>query len=637
MKWTFDVFDTVVTRAVPEPVMVFDLLEQEWLAKGKGWARGFAEARKRAEREDRQSLEAGRDTTLERIYRRLAGDLGMSSAEAVEAADAEMALELELMRPLSAGIEKLERARREGGFVGFVSDMYLPSDLVRRILAKVGQWRDGDRLWISSEAEGTKSSGRLFDQVEREAGLERNHWCHVGDNRRSDLRVPQERGIRVDPVSAVIGEDRETVLGAAGERQGLLARGAVTRARREVPDDLGNRQRRLWELGASVAGPMLHWLVDEVLRRAEADGRSDLWFLARDGQVMWRIARRIAETREVRPRLHYVAASRQAWHLPALRGLDDNARRWILGNRDSLTAEDVLERLHLGGDEGGFLREAFSRAGISLEGGISGEVDLVWEVLREPEIAARVLERAAAARGVACRYFRPFLGEGRLGLVDIGWGGNMQASLASILADEDGVESLRGWYLGSWSRHPALGEGDFEGLMFDFEDPQLNEWKQLVSLLELFCSGTHAGVTGYQGTGDGACEVLAAPSSWQAQLDWGIGTLQDAAVAAAGRLAEEGVRLDRGRIRSLVLDFGRSPRREEVEALADWPCQSEQNRATSEPFVERYGAGDLADALRGRRLSRLHWRGGCLRYNGFWRYGLYSLARRIGIRLRPAG
>ena len=173
-----------------------------------------------------------------------------------------------------------------------------------------------------------------------------------------------------------------------------------------------------------------------------------------------------------------------------------------------------------------------------------------------------------------------------------------------------------------------------EGILFHPKEPDLREWRSLIPLMELFCSGTHPGVVGYEYGSDGfAREVLAPRESWEGQLDWGIQVLQDAILATAGRLCEEGSLLEHESVRELIQEFGKNPDLDEVTTLANWPCQSEQNRVCSRVFVPRLCIRDYWDALLGKRFLVVHWRNGTVRMNGVARYGAYSFCRRIGTRL----
>jgi hypothetical protein len=87
----------------------------------------------------------------------------------------------------------------------------------------------------------------------------------------------------------------------------------AARAARAAVPAADARAAALRDVAAGVAAPMLAAYVLWILGEAAARGTVRIHFLARDGQVLWELARRLA------PRLHpgidcrYLAASRQIW------------------------------------------------------------------------------------------------------------------------------------------------------------------------------------------------------------------------------------------------------------------------------------------------------------------------------------
>src|SRR4051812_14193011 len=96
---SFDVFDTLVTRAVGHPLSVFLLLGRTpVVAELTGCSpEEFARLRRAAE----QRARGGRDeVTLQQIYTELSVGLGLSSVHAAILAESEVALERRLSRPV---------------------------------------------------------------------------------------------------------------------------------------------------------------------------------------------------------------------------------------------------------------------------------------------------------------------------------------------------------------------------------------------------------------------------------------------------------------------------------------------------------------------------------------------------------
>src|SRR3954452_807711 len=124
---SFDVFDTLLTRAVGAPSSLFILLgRSDAVSKATGCsAEEFARLRITAERRARVGR---RETTLEQIYAELAAGLGLGAAQARQLAECELALERRLSRPVP-GSDRLVKEAAHGRRVA-LSDMYLPESFI---------------------------------------------------------------------------------------------------------------------------------------------------------------------------------------------------------------------------------------------------------------------------------------------------------------------------------------------------------------------------------------------------------------------------------------------------------------------------------------------------------------------------
>lgn len=136
------------------------------------------------EKEARRALR--REVSLDDIYTFL-GD-GFGDLLKVEI-DAEAAMAI----PDPDVIGILKGLSSEGSRIAVVSDMYLPRIVIEGILSRCGI--PYDRLYVSSECGESKHSGGLFRIVSEETGVPFDRMGHMGDNVRSDFRVPLSLGI----------------------------------------------------------------------------------------------------------------------------------------------------------------------------------------------------------------------------------------------------------------------------------------------------------------------------------------------------------------------------------------------------------------------------------------------------------
>ena len=77
----------------------------------------------------------------------------------------------------------------------FVSDMYLPVSLIRKLVYHFYPNLSLKASYSSADLSITKSSGLLYEFVLKDLGLNRKEILHVGDNLKSDVEMARRRGI----------------------------------------------------------------------------------------------------------------------------------------------------------------------------------------------------------------------------------------------------------------------------------------------------------------------------------------------------------------------------------------------------------------------------------------------------------
>lgn len=174
----FDVFDTLVLRPFMRPTDLFLYLEE------KESAPGFHKERMAAERRARKEIR--NEIGIDEIYSVMDGRF-LHLKEKEIAAECRLSFADPDMKRIYDRIVGL------GMKVVFVSDMYLSNGTITEILCKCGY---SGHLYVSNEYGMNKHSGELFGAVLDDLGLRPEEVLFIGDNRRSDHRVPLGLGIR---------------------------------------------------------------------------------------------------------------------------------------------------------------------------------------------------------------------------------------------------------------------------------------------------------------------------------------------------------------------------------------------------------------------------------------------------------
>ena len=287
---SFDIFDTLLLRALPSPQDVW------WVVEEKAGAKGFARDRIKADAKTfKNAIAHDGETTLDEIYslipkwRRLL----------------EMELECEerflVANPETVALWKAVGAAGKKRVI--VSDMYLPGDFVRRILQSNGI-TDWDGFYLSSERGKRKSSGKLFAEMISDLKVSPDRVLHIGDNRRSDVEVPGKLGI-----CAVEYVKPGDIFEAEFPFAALFRRSVPSMRMKRLLGSLAvgwhgykyarNRVTYWDRIGYMFAGTLGYMYVRWIVDVSREKGISHLMFAGRDGYVWHKICQAIAPEMKV--------------------------------------------------------------------------------------------------------------------------------------------------------------------------------------------------------------------------------------------------------------------------------------------------------------------------------------------------
>ena len=414
-------------------------------------------------------------------------------------------------------------------------------------------------------------------------------------------------------------ERRLDAAAARGDATAAAFAFAARAARAAVPAT-GAREAALRDVAAGVAAPMLAAFVLWILRDAAARGIVRVHFLARDGQVLHEIARRLV------PRLpasaggaidvRYLAASRQIW----ARAISDSAdHHWLwYGDLPDTSLDDVLRRLAVPADTvaAGLAALGFDPADRDRPLA-PAELARLRAWLAGPGFAAV----AAPARAENRRRLLAHLAQegvldpGPAAIADLGWSGSLHDALAGLLATE-GMAPVDCYLFGIERVKDTTWLDRRHGFYFDLNrGAGADIFDRAVDrrgFLEVFCAADHGTVTGLRDGADGRVEVETDPA-WAAPVAaWGLGTVR--ATIAAFTEALDPVALSaadilafRPAIGDLLHDFWLRPEPAEARVWGAFPFNlGEGHGSFIAPLAEPYALADLGRGLRGARIMRKH-------------------------------
>ena len=614
---SLDVFDTALTRLVDSPADLFAEVERVLDARIGDAASDFAQAREEAERRARLAahrLNGAEEIGLDAILDALPGLLPAIGPHRALVRSAELEVEARLLVPVPDILALTRRLAAVGRRFVFVSDMYLPPAFIAERLRAAGYAR-WEALYVSVETGATKASGRQWAVV-RDRHPDCSRILHVGDDRQADGEIPRRHGI------GTLCYDRARSARRVGAmlRPALLPfsfaqRDAVLRAR-AVPDGpVDPNGPAFWTglgrvLGGIVLAGFVRWL-EAQLRRHRIER---VYFCARDGWLIRRAWHASGAPARTGIPDHYLAVSRRPLNL---------ARGFLASTPDRL--DGALLGFLAGSDGTTTVATALARAGLAGEAALVAEMQgrfasldttLVWPdgtgafeqgLARHPAAVHAALRPEHAALAGYLR--QEGFGAGRIGLVDLGWHGNMQRALRTVVEADAGPIRLHGFYYGLWPH--ALGNRHAAGPMdaafaSDFQPVEDNAaLHDAVAILEELHAAPHGTVLGYREEGGRWVPVFADHPAERAQHERTARLFQSGALDTVASLFATGqagtLRLDDitpDAVRAALGAVCLSPEPAERAALGGLGHCATFDHATAEPLVPDRPAPEDLEARR---------------------------------------
>lgn len=334
---SFDIFDTCLIRRCGEPHKIWDLMAEELFDKDDVRGRlSFVGNRRVAE-----SKLSSDDLypTFDDIYEEL--DVTQWGLTKNEVMQLELDIEERELFPNTQMLDVVKKMRKQGFTISFISDMYLPSSFLKKMLMKYGFLKEDDNIFVSAECKAAKCYGGLFDYVFKKTGTRGSQWIHYGDNENADYSKPRAKGVEAHLVRdcAFTTTEKQWLDDArfyTHKHEIELWVGLCRYCRLNVERD--EAHERAIDLVASLYVPYVHW----VLETARKNCVKKLFFLARDAHIFLEIAKQFSnQFPEIE--LKYLKLSRRSLYACAFYDVDDYEMKLTIGQCIAQTARTAVE------------------------------------------------------------------------------------------------------------------------------------------------------------------------------------------------------------------------------------------------------------------------------------------------------
>lgn len=322
--YSYDIFDTIFTRKVLQPVGIFyyvkEKMEQDIGANfPKVLVKDYPEIRKQCEANVRfrrirhmQDDNDRREIYFDEIFENMQEVYEISDIQMQKLKEWELEAELDNVLPIQERVTEIKMHLVNGEDVVFISDMYLPKEYIRKMLVRVDKVLEHVPLFVSSEYGVQKTTKKLYLEVYNSFDFYGyKKWIHYGDNAFADQTQPAQMGIYTKPVEGYSFNEYETKLvEELGTYDAYLVAGMLARFRRSHKDI---KDIYVHNYVFMYFVPYINYVLEHALSK----GYKTLYFVARDGHHLKRIADELIKQYGYSIKTKYLYASRKTWRIPS--------------------------------------------------------------------------------------------------------------------------------------------------------------------------------------------------------------------------------------------------------------------------------------------------------------------------------
>lgn len=480
---SFDVFDTLLLRAVPKPSDVYEYVQAQYNHNNpEAPINNFVELRLNAEA---TAIQLRTSDSEEVLYDDIYSALKLDSQVKQQLKLFEIEAEKRLLIPNVEMVNFLNKCKATGKKITIISDMYLPREVIAEVLKETGIFYD--KLFVSSECRVRKSTGHLYDYVLKDLHLSPKQMLHIGDNARSDYFMPKTRGIRSIRYKHPKNQSNAHIVENLSEKvlYGLSRASGVARGSYE-------------NIGYTALGPLLCGLSFWIHNNAEIADKAKVHFFSRDGYIISKAYEILFPDDE----FSYTYVSRRSLTVPSLS--DANCFSDILEKIPYIkrieTIRTLLSKMGIEDEQTIELCEDKYGSEIFRTDLLNGTYDALFVDIANIMKSIAKSEQCELEKYVYSTFTGNDIG------VDIGWYGTIQKCLERQLR-----RTIPCYYLGLLRHNPDYNLTDAIGYAYDYRKGDHFDSSQIFSfngLIETFFSAPHGSVKKYVSSHEAAHPVF---------------------------------------------------------------------------------------------------------------------------------
>lgn len=438
---SFDIFDTLLLRAVDKPQDIF--LQLGRFAIEKGYTRNnltpleFKKIRTISEtkafenrRKQCKNSELDNEVTLIDIYNEMPKNLG--DLNKIMNLEIEIEKKYTFLNPVT--YELLKYLKGQGKKILLISNMYLSKDQIKDILiSNEFDFNLIDDLIVSCEVSMNKSSGKLFEYTMKRYSIDSKEIIHIGDNFDCDIQGAKKAGIDFIKYDVSIREN--TVIDIEKYKYGSIL--PELKSLRKVISNLTNNyneEEKFWfRFGASIIGPVLTIFSQYTIDRAMEEDIKVIRPFMREAVVLEPLLKRAAEVKNYECDIKSLYISRAATFLPAMENITANSLDSIFSIKN-IRFQDAMKIIGLELEDMLEFKDYYYQYCKEIE---KDEIKLVIDYILENHIE-KLNKFKAEQKDTLLKYLmQENIQSEKLITIDLGFAGSVQQSIENIMHREN--------------------------------------------------------------------------------------------------------------------------------------------------------------------------------------------------------
>ena len=525
---SFDLFDTILVRRMHDPDMVKPAVARFIASKAEmmcGSQLQWEEVQELRDKfENEQRARTGKDfddhearypdfmsEVLSDIFKEK-----MSDDLLKEVTDYELVIENMIIVPRTDLVAWIKKLYDQGKNIIIASDIYLPSDHLKRLIEHAGFLNYVTDIVSSADTFLAKASGKAFPMLQEKHSLNFGRWLHIGDNPISDGLRPSEFGIRALVLKDVAEKRRRAI----AEMYKIFSesrpfwKGRLLQQLMLPLEDENKPRSPLYVEGYNFFGPLIGAFIQRIMEKTRELGVRKIYFFSREGWTLkrfWEHATPLMFPKGFLPEISYLYVSRLALAGAscAHQGLSQTKADIAFlppGNRDM---RDLCRVFGLDIEP---LKPFMKRYGLReddplspLYPGWSNELRYRFVYMLEDDDFQVEVKRQARPYNDALQCYlekERFFDQRDVAVVDVGWLGTIQRFLYDAVKHRDDSPRFHGFLLGA-SRgvvYPTLSDNYVEGVIYDRNlfDFAASSMMYARDIFEDVLRAPHPGLNGYR-------------------------------------------------------------------------------------------------------------------------------------------